>query len=81
MTVYSFSEIQERCSRLGISQKELCRVADVNETTFSKAKTKDREPTERTRRKLSRALVTIANERGVAVLEEAHADEPKGTLQ
>lgn len=70
MTVYSFSEIQERCSRLGISQKELCRVADVNETTYSKNKRLDREPTVRTRRKLSQALLTLANERGVALVED-----------
>lgn len=70
MTVYSFSEIQERCSRLGISQKELCRVADVNEATYSQAKTRGREPTARTRRKLSHALIQIADERGVAVIED-----------
>lgn len=76
MTVYTFSEIQERCSRLGISQKELCRVADVNETTYSKAKSLGREPTARTRRKLSHALIKIADDRGVAVVESCHAVTP-----
>lgn len=70
MTVYSFEEIQARCSRLGITQKHLCGVADVNETTFSKAKRSGREPTLRTRRRLSVALDQIAAERGVQIVEE-----------
>jgi len=69
MTVYSFEEIQARCLRLGITQKHLCSVADVNETTFSKAKTSGREPTLRTRRRLSTAIDQIAAERGVRFVE------------
>lgn len=69
MTVYSFEEIQERRTRLGVTQKHLCSVADVNETTFSKAKTTGREPTPRIRRRLTIALDAIAAERGVQIVD------------
>lgn len=69
MAVYSFEQIQERRSRLGISQKHLCSVADVNETTFSKAKSLGREPTPRIRRRLSVAIDQIAAERGIVLVD------------
>lgn len=75
MAVYSFEEIQARCLRLGVTQKHLCSVADVNETTFSKAKRSGREPTLRTRRRLSAALDQIAAERGIQFVEEGEVKE------
>lgn len=70
MTVYSFTQILERCARLGVSQKQLCRVADVNEGTLSRAKKAEREPTNRIRRRLSAAIDDIASERGVVFVDE-----------
>jgi predicted transcriptional regulator len=75
MSVYSFDQIRERAARLGVSQKHLCGVADVNETTFSKAKTHGREPTPRIRRRLSVAIDSIAAERGVKFVEETGAKQ------
>ena len=65
----SFTEINSKRERLGISQKHLCSVADVSEHSFSRAKSTGREPTPRIRRKLSVALDAIADERGVVVVD------------
>jgi transcriptional regulator with XRE-family HTH domain len=73
MTVYSFTQILEKCARLGVSQKQLCSVADVNEGTLSRAKKAEREPTNRIRRRLSVAIDEIAAERGVTFVHEEKA--------
>lgn len=69
MTVYSFEQIKERIVRLGVSQKHLCSVADVNETTFSKYKRRGGEPTPRIRRRLTDALDQIVAERGIVLVD------------
>lgn len=56
--------------RLGILQADMCRRADVSESTISKCRTSGREPTRRIRGKLARALRDIADERGVALVED-----------
>lgn len=73
MTVYSFEEILARAAKLGVSQKQMCSVADVSESTLSKAKADGREPTAKTRNKLSNALHKIARERGVQLVEDYSA--------
>lgn len=78
MDVHSLLDIDAKRNRLGISQKELCRQADVHESTYSKAKAEDREPMPRIRRKLWATLNAIAEERGLIVLPEGeiqHAAE------
>ncbi len=69
----SFQEINSQRERLGITQKRLCRVADVSEHSFSRAKSTGKEPTPRIRRRLSVALDSIASERGVKFVEETGA--------
>lgn len=64
----SFLEIDQLRNRLGIAQAELCRAADVSESTISKARSSQRELSPRIRRKLIRALDQIASRRGVAVV-------------
>jgi len=76
MKEHSFFEIDAKREKLGVKQVELCRMADVNEGTYSKAKQEGREPMPRIRRKLWAALDAIAEERGVAVVDEVrHAAE------
>lgn len=54
---------------MGISQAELCRRADVSESTVSRAKSISRELTPRIRARLDRALSAIAQERGVTIVD------------
>lgn len=70
----SLDEIDSLRARLGIAQADMCRVADVSESTVSRARAESREPTERIRRKLSKALSEIARERGVTVVEQTEAE-------
>lgn len=67
----SLAEIDALRVRLGISQVEMCRRADVSESTISKARNSGREPSGRIRRKLHSALDAIADERRVVPLESA----------
>jgi len=68
----SFIEIDQLRNRLGIAQAEMCRAADVSESTISKARSSQRELSPRIRRKLIRALDQIAVARGVTVINEDH---------
>lgn len=67
----SLAEIDALRVRLGISQVEMCRRADVSESTISRARASGREPSARIRRKLHSALDVIADERRVVPLESA----------
>ncbi len=69
----SFSEVIARRERLGVSQVELCRRADVHETTLFRAKRDEKEPSARVLRKLNEALDDIAKERGLIFVEDAPA--------
>lgn len=71
MDVHSFFEIDERRERLGVSQAQLCRAADVSESTLTRVRQENREPSERIRRRLQNALQQIQDQRGVAIAEEA----------
>lgn len=64
----SFSEIDARRERLGVSQRDLCGRADVNVSTYSRVKGADGELTPRILRKLALALDAIAAERGIALV-------------
>jgi transcriptional regulator with XRE-family HTH domain len=79
MDTHSFSLIDARREKLGIKQNELCRAADVNEGTYSRARRTSSEPTPRVRRKLWTALEAIREERGLILehdIEEVrHAAE------
>jgi predicted transcriptional regulator len=65
----SLDEIDSLRNRLGIAQADMCRVADVSESTVSRARAAQRQPTKRIRRKLAAALEEIARDRGVTVIE------------
>lgn len=71
----SLDEIDAIRARLGIAQADLCRVADVSESTLSRNKRLNREPTPRIRRKLVKALETIAEERGIALVDRPESDQ------
>jgi transcriptional regulator with XRE-family HTH domain len=51
-----FEDIDARRARLGITQRDLCRAADVNASTYSRCKEDGYQPTQRILRKLSKAL-------------------------
>lgn len=54
--MYNFAELEARRKRLGIAQRDLCEAADVNASTYSRCKDLSYEPTQRTLRKLAKAL-------------------------
>ncbi len=66
----SFDEIDALRARLGINQVDMCRRAEVSESTISKARSASREPSPRIRRKLVAALDAIASERGIVPVED-----------
>ena len=68
---HSLDKIDDRRSRLGIAQVDLCRRADVSESTLVRARKMHREPTRRILRKLATALDEIQRERGITIIEEA----------
>ena len=63
-----FIDIEMRRRRLGITQRDLCLEADVNQSTYSRYQN-GREPTSRIMSKLNSALDRMAKTRGVALLE------------
>lgn len=65
----TFEEIDALRGRLGISQVDMCRVAEVSESTISRARSEGREPSPRIRRRLTRALDEIAEVRGIVPVE------------
>lgn len=71
----SLEVISNRRSRLGISQADLCRRADVSQGTLIRARKRGSDPTPRILRKLNQALDVIAHERGVAIVGEVCAHE------
>lgn len=70
----SFADIDSLRNRLGIAQAEMCREADVSESTLSRARSDQREPSPRIRRKLIMALERIAASRGVMVVDQPEDD-------
>lgn len=64
-----FSEIEKRRAAAGIDQKTLCERAHVHETTYTARKSERRTISERTLRKLDRALTELVDEKR-AVLDE-----------
>lgn len=66
----TLEEIDALRARLGVSQADLCRAADVSESTLSRARNIQREPTARIRRKLEAALDQIAADRGIVPVEK-----------
>lgn len=66
----SFAEIDALRGRLGINQVDMCRVAEVSESTISKARSEQRDPSPRIRRKLTAALDVIAKDRGIVLAED-----------
>lgn len=69
----SLEKIDERRQRLGVAQADLCRKADVSQSTLSRARKSGREPTARILAKLDRTLDAIAAERGVVIVGEGRA--------
>ncbi|MHA7969006.1 helix-turn-helix domain-containing protein [Rhizobium sp. CAU 1783] len=67
----SLEKIDTMRERLGVAQVDLCRRADVSESTLSRARKTGRPPTGRILRKLSSALEAIQRERGIAIVDEA----------
>lgn len=65
----SLQEIDARRQRLGVQQKEMCKVAEVAESTLTRNRNAGKEPSPRIRRRLVRALDQIATRRGIALLE------------
>lgn len=58
-----FEEVEAGRTQLGVSQAKLCRVADLDTTTYAKLiMDPDRVPHRRTVRKLQRALATFQQE-------------------
>ncbi|ASY69363.1 helix-turn-helix domain-containing protein [Sinorhizobium fredii] len=71
----TLEEIDALRTRLGVSQADLCRAADVSESTLSRARSIQREPTARIRRKLEAALEAIAAERGIVPVEKLDPED------
>lgn len=58
----TIDQIDERRRAAGLTQKELCRRARVNETTYSQVKTKKRDCYMATLQRLTRALDAFEQE-------------------
>lgn len=65
----TLAEIDNLRNRLGISQADMCREAEVSESTLPRARSDSRELSPRIRRKLVTALERIASSRGVMVID------------
>ena len=68
---HSLEKIDELRGRFGVAQVDLCRRADVSESTLVRARKTGRAPTPRILRKLASALDDIRQERGIAIVEDA----------
>lgn len=66
----SLEKIDELRSRFGVAQVDLCKRADVSQSTLVRARKSGRAPTLRILRKLSVALDEIRQERGIAIVED-----------
>lgn len=69
-----FSQIEAKRAAAGIEQKELCRRANVHETTYTARKNDRRSVSERTLKKLETALDELITEKR-AVLDEIEQGE------
>jgi predicted transcriptional regulator len=79
MTPQTFSLIETKRARFGISQTSLCRKAGINEATYFRAKS-GKSPRVATVQKLGAALACLIGERVEALKSQMHADECQPTL-
>ncbi len=67
--VTSLKDVDEMRNRLGIRQKDLCQRAGVTASALIRCRKDDREPRVRTLQALMAAMESIAEERGVRLVE------------